>query len=343
MPRFQIPTQPLSRPSRPSRLPGLSRRAAGLVLAASLLPLAAQAQTTEPYPSRVVTIVVPYAAGSPPDQYTRLFAEKLRARIGQNVIVENRPGALTTVGMGFVARAKPDGYTMVYGSNSSLAAAPALFKAIQYDPVKSFSAITITQDSPMILVGRPADAHLGLGGMLERMRKEPGKHPIGGGAITQEVINKMLQTQAGIDQPYARYSNPNIINDLLGGRTDIVITALSGVSSLVDENKLHVFAATSLNRLPGKWKHIPTVAETLPGFELSSWVGFWVPAGTPKPIINFLHAKTTEILKDPEFAKRGEDTGARTVFMTPEQTDAFVKTEGPRWDKLLKSVGIEPQ
>ncbi len=325
----------------------LLRLAAGLALATGISASLAQTQVQvpggEPFPSRVVTIIVPYAAGSPPDQYSRIFAEKLRPKIGQNVIVENRPGALTTVGMGFAARSKPDGHTIVYGSNSSLAAAPWLFKQLQYDPIKSFSAIAVTQDSPMVLIGRPEDARIGLGGMLERMRKEPGKHPIGGGAITQEVINKMLQSQAKIDQPYARYNNPNINNDLLGGRLDIVVSALAGISSLVEEGKIHVFASTSPTRLPGKWKDIPTVAETLPGFELTSWTGFWVPAGTPKPVINFLHAKTHEILRDPDFSKRGEDTGARTVFMTPEQSDAYVKSEAPRWEKLLKSVGIEPQ
>lgn len=318
-------------------------RAMCIAFAASSCMLSAHAEEGSKYPSKQITFIVPYAPGSPPDQYTRLFAEKLKAKVGQSVIVENRPGALTTIGMGAAARAKPDGYTVVYGSNSSLAAAPWLFKTLQYDPIKSFSAIAVTQDSPMILLGRPEDARIGLAGMLERMRKEPGKHPIGGGAITQEVINKMLQTQARIDQPYARYSNPNLNTDLIGGQLDMAISALSGVVALVEDKKLHVFASTSATRLPGKWKDIPTVAETLPGFELSSWVGFWVPAGTPKPIVNYLHAKTTEILKDAEFSRRSEDTGARTVFMTPEESDAFVRTEGPRWEKLLKSVGIEPQ
>ena len=322
------------------RGPAASTLALGLI-AACLSGTAPAAD--EPYPNRAVTIIVPFAAGSPPDQYTRFFAEKLRPRIGQTVVIENRPGAQTTLGTAIAARAKPDGYTITYASNSSLSAAPSLFKTLQYDPVKSFSAITITQASPMVLIGRPEDAAIGLAGVLQRMRAEPGKHPIAGGAITQEVINGMLQKQAAIDQPFVRYVNNNINTDLMGGRLRIVITALAGVAPLIDAGKLTLLASTSATRLPGKWKDAPTVAESLPGFELSSWVGYWVPAGTPRPIINYLHAKTTEVLKDPEFVKRGEDTGARTVFMSPTEVDEYVKTEGPRWEKLLKGVGIEAQ
>ena len=164
---------------------------------------------------------------------------------------------------------------------------------------------------------------------------------IGGGAITQEVINKMLQTQAKIDQPYARYNNPNLNNDLLGGRLDMAISALAGISTLVEDGKIHVFASTSPVRLPGKWKDIPTVAETLPGFELTSWTGFWVPAGTPKPVINRLNALVQEVQRDPELIKRAETAGAQTLFMTPEASDAMVVSELERWGKMIKDAGIQ--
>lgn len=315
----------------------------GLVAALVGLAVATPALADEPFPSKPITIVVPYAPGSPPDSYTRLFAEKLRQLVGQTVIVENRAGALTTIGMGYAARAKPDGYTLVYGSNSSLAAAPALFKTLAYDPIKSFTPISVTSESPMILIGKPADAAKGLGGMLEQMRKEPGLHPIGGGAITQELINRLLQNAAKIDQPYARYNNPNLNPDVMAGRLSMAISALAGVAPLVEGGKLHVFATTAPKRLKGKWSHIPTVAETLPGFQLTSWVGFWLPAGTPRPVVKYLHEKTQQVLRDPEFFKRNEESGSETIFMTPEETDAFVKTEGPRWARMLKDAGIEPQ
>ncbi|MDM0021900.1 Bug family tripartite tricarboxylate transporter substrate binding protein [Variovorax saccharolyticus] len=324
-----------------SALSSLMRGALSTLAAAFLVHDPAHA--AEAYPSKPITIVVPYAAGSPPDTYTRLFADKLRQKVGQNILVENRQGALTTVGMGYVARAKPDGYTLVYGSNSSLAAAPYLFKSLQYDPLSNFSAIAVTSESPMVLIGRQELASKSLGEMLQLMRDEPGKHPIGGGAITQEVVNGMLQRAARIDQPYARYNNPNLNNDVIGGRLDIAVSALGGIESLVEQGKLHVFAITAPKRLTGKWSGIPTVSETLPGFELTSWTGFWAPAGTPRPIIEFLHAKTQEILKDPEFFKRSQDSGAVTLFMTPEQSDAFVKKEGPRWGALLKSINVEAQ
>ena len=134
-----------------------------------------------------------------------------------------------------------------------------------------------------------------------------------------------------------------IATDVIGGSLAMGINALSGLAPLVESNKLHVFAFTSAKRLPGKWSHVPTVAETLPGFELSSWVGLWVPAGTPKPIIDFLYAKTTEVIREPDFMAKTEETGGATVFMTPADTDAYVKAEGPRWQKLLRDAGIEAQ
>ncbi len=337
----------LSRRERGTTAGGASTRRRMVVGGAALLAacVAGQVAAAPPagYPSRTITLVVPYAPGSPPDSYSRLFAEKLRPLVGQTVIVENKPGALTTIGMGHVARSRPDGYTIVYGSNSSLAAAGAMFKSLSYDPVKDFSAIAVTQESPMILMSRPEDAKKGLRGMLEQMKREPGMHPIGGGAITQEVIHSMLQRAAGIDQPFVRYSGPTLNTDLMGGRLAIAISALSGVAPLVEAGKLNVLATTGAQRLTGKWSHLPTAAETVPGVVLTSWVGFWVPAGTPRPIIDFLHEKTMQVLKDREFATRSEETGGRTLFMSPEESDAFVKKEGPRWVKLLQDVGVQPQ
>lgn len=315
-----------------------------LVAAAAASSVASPARAAdETFPARPITIVVPYGPGTPPDTYSRLFAEKLRPLVRQSVIIDNRPGASTTIGMTYAARAKPDGYTIVYGSNSSLAAAPSLFKSVPYDPLKSFSAIAVTYEAPMILIARPEDAPAGLDGMLRRMRAQPGGHPIGGGAITQEVINGMLQRDARIDQPYVRYNSAALWTDVIGGRLSMGIGAMQGAAPLVESNKIAVLAVTSRQRLAGKWKHIPTVAETLPGFALTSWIGFWVPAGTPAGVIRYLHEKTTQVIKDPEFVRHVEDSGAATVLMTPEESDAFVRTEGPRWDKLLKNVGIEPQ
>ncbi len=322
--------------SKPS---GLFMTLVMLLLFASLTPL--RAQTTEPFPSKGITIVVPYYAGSPPDQYVRIFAEKLRPKIGQTVVVENRPGAQTTIGTAQVARAKPDGYTMLYGSNSSLAAAPWLIKNLPYDPIKSFSAVAVTQDTSMILVGKPADAQYGFNGMVERMKKEPGMHALAGGALTQELIMATLQKRAGTQQPYVRYNSAQVNNDVMGGRIAMAGNAMTGISALVEEGKIHVFASTGLKRLPGKWSNIPTVAETYPGFNITSWTGFWVPAGTPKPVINRLNALVQEVQRDPELMRRAESAGAVTLFMSPEASDAMVVSELERWGKMIKDAGIQ--
>ena len=215
MPRFQINRRPLL------------RLAASLALAAglspALTPAFAQTQVQVPggevYPSKVVTIIVPYAAGSPPDQYSRVFAEKLRPRIGQNVIIENRPGALTTVGMGFAARAKPDGYTIVYGSNSSLAAAPWLFKSIQYDPVKSFTPVSLVGRYIYVLVASPTLPAKDVNELLAYARANPGKLGYGSYAEAQREaraeVTALLQT-AGQRAPVT------IGKPITGGRARIL-------------------------------------------------------------------------------------------------------------------------
>ncbi len=316
------------------------RRLAGIPLLLAVAGVPAQAAGT--YPDRPITMVVPYAPGSPPDLYSRLYAERLQNYSGQSVIIENRPGANTTIGTTHVARARPDGYTIMYGSNSSLASAPALFRNLPYDPVKDLSAVAVTYRSPMVLVVRPEDAALGMQGMLERIRQDPVHNPVGGGASTQEVLNRMMANAAGLEHAYVRYNGSGIINDLIGGRLAIAISAIGGVKPLVDTGKVSLLAVSGEQRLP-TYPDLPTIAETLPGVSIDSWIGIWVPAGTPRPIIDYLHKATTQIIQEPMFKQRNDDAGAVTVFMSPEASDAHVAQEIPRWAKLLKEAGIEPQ
>lgn len=299
-------------------------------------------QAADNYPNRTITMIVPYTAGSPPDLYSRLYAERLQAYTGQNVIIENRPGANTTIGTTHVARAQPDGYTIMYGSNSSLAAAPALFRKLAYDPLKDLTAIGVTYRSPMVLVVRPEDAKIGVPAMLERIRKDPKNNPVGGGASTQEALNRMIANAAGLDHEYVRYGGTGLIQDLIGGRLAIAISAIAGVKHLVDDGQVGFLAVSGQERL-ATWPDLPTVNETLPGVTIESWIGIWAPAGTPKPIIDYLHKATTQIIQEPVFKKRNDDAGAVTVLMTPEESNAFVAKEIPRGAKLLKDAGIEPQ
>ena len=298
----------------------------------------AQAQV---FPSEPLTLVVPFGGGSPPDVFSRTFGDKLSKRVGQPVIVELRPGASTTIGTAYAARAKPNGYTLLYATNSSLTAAPGLFKKLQYDPARDFSAITVMLESYFCILVRAEDAQLSLEALAQRIRKNPAGNAMGGGSTTAEVANKLFQNAARLDHAYARYNSNQLYTDLAGGSLNAVWSPLSTAINMVKQNKMHIVAITGPRRLP-QLPQTPTLAETYPGVVVDSWSGWFVPAATPRPLVALLHQHVTEVLKDPDIVERGKQDGNQPLSLSPEQSDAYVMKDFPRWRTLLQSAGIEP-
>ena len=313
--------------------------AAGLALAG--VGAAQAADAVADFPTRPMTIIVPFAGGSPPDVYTRLVAEKLSRRVGQPVIVDLKPGASTTIGTTLAARAKPDGYTVLYATNSSITAAPALFRKLQYDPIKDFSAVTVMLESFFCILVRPEDSALSLTALAERIRRDPGANAMGGGSTTAEVSNQMWRNAAKLDHAYVRYNNPNMMNDLWGGRLGAVWAPISSALQHVRAGKAHMVAVTAPARLP-QLPQVPTLAETYPGVAVESWSGFFVPSATPRPLVAALYDHIVAVLKDPEIVQRGVNEGVRPLQQTPEQSDAYVRKDLPHQRQLLQGAGIEP-
>lgn len=309
------------------------------VISVVLFACAVQAQGT--YPVKPVKIVVPYAAGGSPDTFTRIVVKTLEPRLGQPLIIENRPGANSVIGVGYTAKQAPDGYTIMYATNSGLSSAKALFKNLPYDPINDFSGIIIAQDAYFALMVRNEDKG-SFAQYLDRMRKTPEKYSFGGASSTMEILNKMIENAAKTTHVYARYANPATqVSDLLGGRLGGIIHTMNSSIAMHKSGQATAIAVSAPERL-GTLPDVPTMAETLPGVTLSTWTGYWAPAKTPRPIIDLLYQKFAEAVKSPEAVKYTENVG-KAMAMPPTEVDAFVKRDEARWLQLAKSAGIQPE
>ncbi len=320
------------------------RQSKQLLFAAFSMLVAATvcAQAPAGYPSKPIRIVVPFAAGGSPDTWTRILIKGMEPRLGQPLLVENRPGANSTLGVAFASKAAPDGYTILYGTNSGLSGARALFKTLPYDPINDFAGIIIAQESYFALMVRNEEKGTSLPAFLEKMRVDPARYPLAGASSTQEILNKMIENAGKLSHTYARYANPApMVNDLLGGRLGGILHTLNASLAMVHNGQAHALAVSSPTRLP-TLPNTPALAEVLPGVTLGPWTGYFAPAKTPRPIIDYLYQKFAEVVKEPEAAKYAENSG-RGLAMPPAEVDAFVRKDQARWMALAKAAGIQPE
>jgi len=295
------------------------------------------------YPSKLIRIIVPFTAGSAPDVFARMLARSLESRIGQSVLIEARPGANSILGASLAAKAAPDGYTILYATSSATSAAKALFKSLPYDPINDLAALTIFQELYLVLLVKSDEKGLGFAQFLEKIRRNPASFSTAGASSTAEILDRMIDRATGKpEHVYIRYSNSStMVNDLLGGRLGGAFHTVSGALPLIQSGQAFAIAVSSpvtLSRLP----NVPTMKTTLPGVELGTWSGFFVPAKTPKVVINALYKPLALILKEPEFVRWSEESG-RTLQMTPDEADAFVRAEEQRWTSLGRMAGIQPE
>ncbi len=312
------------------------------LIAADSILLSGNAFAQDKYPARPLVIVVPFGAGSSTDVSVRMLAARVQPRFGQPVLVENRAGGGATIGPAYVAKSRPDGYTILNGTTSGIAAAPGMVKSLSYDPIRDFSGITVIGEQYTVLLTRGEFKELSFPQFLERIRKNPERFAIAGQSASYQILNQMMTDAAKLTHTYVPYAEVGrMMNDLWGGRLGGAMVTLSLALPAHKSGQGYIVAISATERMPGLPK-TPAMAETLPGAHLNSWSGYFVPARTPRPIINILHAHMAEAVRDPEILKRNEE-GGRPLFLTPEETDAYVRKEVPRWTALLKAAGIEPE
>jgi tripartite-type tricarboxylate transporter receptor subunit TctC len=317
--------------------------------AALIFAGAAQAQTPSSpaasYPNRPVKVIVPFAPGGVTDVVARLWAQKMSQALGQNFFVENQAGAASNLGMGNAARQAPDGYTILVGA-SSFTINPSLYNKIPYDPAKDFSPVTLLASTPNVVVVHPSVPAKTVQELVALLRVNPGKYSyaMSGVGTPNHLQAEMFKLTTKVDLVTVPFGGGGpAVQSTVGGHTPIAFTSLTPVRTLVAEGKLRALAVTGAKR-SSVWPHVPTFAEAgITGQEADTFAGVLVPAGTPKEIIDKLHAETVKILTTPEMKEQLDKLGFAPGGMTPAEFDARLKEEIASWNKVAREAGIAKQ
>jgi tripartite-type tricarboxylate transporter receptor subunit TctC len=299
------------------------------------------------FPTKTVTLVVPYAPGGGHDTMARIVAEKLGPRLGQTVIVENKPGGGGMVGTEFVVKAPADGHTLLFSSPAEIVIAPSVYKTMRYDPVKDLTPITQAGDTPLVLMAHPGQGVKTLGELIAKAKKEPGKLSYGtaGNASSQHLAGAWINNLALIDLAHIPYKGAGpATNDLLGGQVPYAILGMAPVMQHIKSGRITALAVMTPKRLD--WaKDIPTVAETpgMAGFQANHWMGLLGPANLSPEIVAKLQAEVAAVLAMPEVADRLRGIGIDPVGSKTADFRKFLAEERERFAKMFKLAGLQQE
>jgi tripartite-type tricarboxylate transporter receptor subunit TctC len=312
--------------------------AAALIVATTFA--AAAPAAAQDFPKGPVKIIIPFPPGGPTDTVGRQLAQKLQETWGQTVLIDYKPGAGTAIGADFVAKSPPDGHTIGM-VNSSLAVNPTLRKSLPYDTTRDLAGVTQLFHMQLAIVARPDAPFNNLNELIAHARKNPGKLNYGtpGAGSTTHLGAELLQREAGFEmQHVGMKGSAPAHTELLGGRLDLVVDPFLSILPFVQSGKMKIIATMGDKRVAGH--DFPTVAETVPGFNVGALLGFVVPAGTPKAVVQKIQADTAKALASPEIQKRAQEYGLQVVGSRPEQFDAFIQGEMKRWGKIVTEARI---
>jgi tripartite-type tricarboxylate transporter receptor subunit TctC len=312
--------------------------------AVGLATFSCAAAAAEAYPSRPITIVVPFGAGSGTDIVTRIIAQRLGIALSQNIVVDDRPGANGGIAAAYVAKAPADGYTLLMSTNSPHSSNPFLLKNISYDPVKDFAPITRIGSFTLMLVVNPAVRVQTIPELIVYAKANPGKLTYASGNTSGILAGETLKHWAGIDILQVPYKSvPPALNDIIAGRVSMGFTDLTPGLPHVNSGALRPLGITRLRRsvlLPD----LPTFDESgLKDFEVESWAGLFAPAGTPAEIVALLNRETRKIVESPQDKAQIAQIGFEVFGSTPEELGEFVKDQLVRTSRMVKDAGIEPE
>jgi tripartite-type tricarboxylate transporter receptor subunit TctC len=321
----------------------LSRRRlalGGIALAAAVAaPLAAQAQA---YPTKPITIVVPFSAGGTTDILARVVGEALKNELGQPVVIDNRAGAGGNIGAALAAKANADGYTLFMGTVGTHAINQSLYKKLPYDPIKDFAPLTRVAMVPNLLVAHPSKPYNSVKELIAYARANPGKVNFGssGSGSSIHLSGELFNTLAKVDMVHVPYKgSAPAVTDLLGGQIDIMFDNMPSAIQHVRAGKLKPLAVTTAKRSP-QLPDVPTVAEAgVPGYEATSWFGMFAPAATPAPVVAKLNAALVKVLADANVKKKIAEQGGEPHGEKPEQFAEFIRKETAKWSQVVKASG----
>jgi tripartite-type tricarboxylate transporter receptor subunit TctC len=313
---------------------------AGLLLLGCAIPQGIAASGD--YPNRQIKIVVPFPAGAGPDQVARMLGQHLQNAFGQTVLIENRAGALGSIGAAEVARSAPDGYTLLMGTNTTHAGNVAMLKNLPYDPVKDFAPVLRTVTTAMVLLVKPDFPARNVIELLDYAKTHPNL-TAGYGSGASQISVGQLQSRGGLSVIAASYRGvPQAVTDVMTGAINLTFADLSLAVPQIKGGTLRGIGVTSSKRselLPG----LPALAEAIPGFEATIWYGMLAPANTPSAIVDKLYAESEKFLSMPATKEKLANVGVTVSTMPPKEFGTFIQSEIVRWTADARAAGIKPQ
>lgn len=315
-----------------------------LALAACALAAAAAPALAQDYPSKPITFVVPFAAGSATDQLARALGQAVTTATKQAVVVENKGGASGMIAAQQVARSAADGYTVLITTNTTHAANQHLYKKLPYDAVKDFAPVAGLGKGGQVLVVRADAPYRNVGDLLAAAKKQPGKLSFGSGSSSSRVAGEMLKQLSGVDLMHVPYkSNPLAITDLLGGQIDLMITDTSTGVPQVKSGKLRALGYSTTQRSP-QLPEVPTLEEAgVKGYDMGYWFAAYAPAGTPEAVVARLNRLLSDAVHSAGAKSFFEMSGSEGWTATPQELAAFQAGETQKWGQVIKAAGIQPE
>lgn len=294
------------------------------------------------YPEKPIRFILGFPAGGGSDILARVIGQKLSDTWGQQVVIDNRPGAGGNIAAGIAARSAPDGYTLYLGTSSSHAINKSLYRKLDYDPEKDFAPVTLVASAQNILAVHPSVAAKSVRELIALAKQRPGQlsYASTGSGTSSHLAAELFKHMAGVDIVHVPYKGPAAMIDLISGQVHLTFGRIAVVLPHVKSGRLRVLAVTGARR-SARLPQLPTVAESgLPGFEVSAWFGVLVPAGTPGQIVSKLNAGIAGILNDPAIRERLVSEDFEVITSTPEQFASHIRSETVKWARVIKVTGI---
>lgn len=298
----------------------------------------------ETYPNRSIRLIVPQPPGGPNDTLSRVLGQKLTESLKQQVIIDNRGGAGGIIGGNLASQATPDGYTLLFGGPGVLATAPAMNKLPPYDPIKDFASISLVGTAQHVLLIHPSLPAKNVNELIQLAKTTPGKLTFGAGfGSPTHIAGELFKSLANVDLTHIAYKGGGpVLIDLLAGRVTMYFSGISSAIPRISDGTLRGIAVTGAKRHP-ILPDTPTVAESVPGYELVNWYSVQAPAGTPQQVITRLNSAVVKAMAMADVKKRFADLGSDPVSSTPEELGVFVRNEIVKWTKVINLAGIKPK
>jgi len=316
-------------------------RLASLVFITALLAVAVRPAAAADYPDRPVKIIAPFGAGGPTDVFTRIIAQELQESLGQPFVVENKPGAGTTIGTEYVAKSAPDGYTLLMVSGTQTVN-ETLYTHKAYHLMSDLVPISPLIDSDLVLVVNPLVQAKNVAELIALAKAKPGTLNFGssGPGSNYHMAAELLKNLTGINIVHVPYKgSTGMRTDIISGQIQILFDSVPTMAAYVKDGRVRALGTSGEKRSP-ILPDVPTIAETVPGFQATLWVGFMAPKGTPMPIVETLNAEITKILKRPDIVASWEKQGATPFTMTQPQFASFMQAQVDKWAKVIKDNHI---